>query len=161
MEQDDAITADQPMLVSTFLLGDAVFGLDTARVQEVVRVGDIAPVRGAAPFVLGIMNLRGRIATVIDLALKLGIPCAEVDRDSRIFIVDWRSESVGLVVDRVADVIEVDRADLAPPPENLRGVRGRHLMGVSQVGGHLTALLDLEAVLAVEAEDISTSSVRN
>ena len=155
MEQDDTITRDQAMLVSTFWLGDAVFGVDTARVQEVVRVGDITAVRGAAPYVLGIMNLRGRIATVIDLALKLGIPRAEMDASSRIFIADWRSEPVGLVVDRVADVIEMDRADLSPPPENLRGVKGQHLMGVSQAGGRLTALLDLEAVLASETGEMS------
>ena len=153
MRNEDTPQNEESMLVSTFVLGDAAFGVYTAKVQEVVRVGSITPVRGAAPCVLGIMNLRGRIATIIDLGLKLGIGAVDEARTNRIFIIDSRSEPIGLLVDSVTEVIEVDRADLEPVPENLAGIQGRQLMGVTQVGGRVTALLNLDAVLAVEHDN--------
>lgn len=155
----DALIDEQQMLVSTFFLGEAAFGLDTSQVQEVVRVGDITPVHQAPDFVLGVMNLRGRIATVIDLGVKLQINRSDVGEYSRIFIVEWEGEQIGLLVDRVADAISVDRADLKAPPENVRGVQGRQLKGVFQLEERLFALLDMEAVLAVES-DLESAAVR-
>lgn len=149
---------EEQMLVSTFFLGEAAFGLDTAQIQEVVRVGEITPVHQAPGFVLGVMNLRGRIATVIDLGVKLELARGEINGDSRIFIVVWEDEQVGLLVDRVADAITVDRSGIRPAPENVRGVQGRQFMGVCHVDGRLIALLDLTAVLTIEdgAEAAST-----
>jgi len=150
----------EQMLVSTFFLGDAAFGLDTAQVQEVVRVGDITPVHHAPGFVLGVMNLRGRIATVIDLGVKLDLARTEINSDSRIFIVEWEDEQIGLLVDRVADAVTVDRVDIKPAPENVRGVQGRQFMGVCYVDGGLIALLDLTAVLAIEDGSEAASARR-
>jgi len=150
---------DQQMLVSTFYLGEAAFALDTEQVQEVVRVGDITPVHHAPRFVLGVMNLRGRISTVIDLANKLELDRGETGTESRIFIVDCQGEQVGLLVDRVADAISVDRTDLKPAPENVRGIQGRHFKGVFQTEGRLVALLDMLSVLAIE-DEAEAASVR-
>lgn len=142
---------EQQMLVSTFFLGEAAFGIDTEQVQEVVRVGDITPVHHAPQYVLGVMNLRGRIATVIDLGIKLDLDRTEIGPDSRIFIVEWEGEQVGLLVDRVADAIALDRADLRPPPENVRSLQGHQLKGVCSVDGRLIALLEMAAVLDGES----------
>ena len=150
MVEHDATIDEQQILISTFFLGDAAFGLDTAQVQEVVRVGDITPVHHAPGFVVGVMNLRGRISTVIDLSIKLELDKARTGVDNRIFIVDWEGEQMGLLVDRVADAIALDRADLKPAPENVRGIQGRQFKGVFQVEGRLIALLDTAAVLDVE-----------
>lgn len=149
---------EQQMLVATFFLGDAAFGLDTSQVQEVVRVGSITPVRHAAEFVLGVMNLRGRIATVINLGAKLELDRTEIDEDSRIFIVEWEGEQIGLLVDQVADAIAVDRALIKPAPENVRGIQGRQFKGVFQADSRLIALLDMETVLSTEdpTEAVST-----
>ena len=150
MVEHDATIDEQQILISTFFLGDAAFGLDTAQVQEVVRVGDITPVHHAPGFVVGVMNLRGRISTVIDLSIKLELDKARTGVDNRIFIVDWEGEQMGLLVDRVADAIALDRADLKPAPENVRGIQGRQFKGVFQVEGRLIALLDTAAGLDVE-----------
>lgn len=155
MEEQNAAVNDQQMLVSTFFLGEAAFGLDTAQVQEVVRVGAMTPVHHAPEFVLGVMNLRGRIATVIDLGTKLELSHTEIGPDSRIFIVECQAEQIGLLVDRVADAIAVDQAELKPAPENVCGIQGRHFKGVYQVDGMLVALLDMASVLAIE--DVSAS----
>jgi purine-binding chemotaxis protein CheW len=96
------------------------------------------------------MNLRGRIVTVIDLGVKLELDRTERGADSRIFIVDWQGEQVGLLVDRVAEAIVVDQADLKSAPENVRNRQSRQFKGVFQVAGRLAALLDMAAVLALE-----------
>lgn len=150
MTERNASIDEHQMLVATFDLGDAAFGLDTTHVQEIVHVGDITPVHQAPPFVLGVMNLRGRITTVIDLGSKLELNPTEVRQESRIFIVDWQSEQVGLLVDRVAEAISLDHADLRKPPENVRGVQGKQFTGVFQTDGRLVALLDLAAILSVD-----------
>jgi len=134
-------------LVSSFYVNDALFGFDTTRVQEVVRIGTVTPVHDAPPFVRGVMNLRGRIVTVVDLAAKLALGTTEFTDESRIYIVEWKQEHLGLVVDRTADVLPLDRESLKPPPENVRGVSARMIEGMSQVGSRLVAVLGLDAVL--------------
>jgi purine-binding chemotaxis protein CheW len=134
-------------LVSSFFIGETLFGFDTVKVQEVVRVGNVTPIHHAPPFVRGVMNLRGRIVTVVDLATRLGLGSVEVDDDSRTYIVEWKQEHLGLLVDRTSDVVAFDRSAVKPPPENVRGVSGSMLQGMCQVAGRLVALLNLDAML--------------
>jgi purine-binding chemotaxis protein CheW len=138
---------DQDALVSSFYVADTLFGFDTAKVQEVVRVGNVTPIHHAPPFVRGVMNLRGRIVTVVDLAARLDLGTVEVTDDSRTYIVEWKQEHLGLLVDRTADVVSFDRQTVKPPPENVRGVSGAMLEGMCQVDGRLVALISLDALL--------------
>ena len=72
--------AEAELLVATFLLGEAIFAIDTALIQEVVMTGDLTPVRHAPGYVAGIRNLRGRIITVIDLRVRLGLGSSSATR---------------------------------------------------------------------------------
>jgi purine-binding chemotaxis protein CheW len=139
----------QDLLVATFQLGDndGVFGIDATLIQEVVMVGELTPVRHAQPYVAGIRNLRGRIITVIDLCVRLGLGAVEIGPESRILIADWKGEPVGLLVDRVADAVTVEAGGLENAPPNLHGVEMQKLLGVFSSGERLAALLDLTAVL--------------
>lgn len=134
-------------LVATFLLGEAVFGIGAEQVQEVVRPGNITPVHHAPPFVVGIRNLRGRIVTVIDLAVRLELGSVELGAASRVLIVDWQGEPVGLLVDQVSDTVAVEPELVGVPPANVNGVQSRHLKGVYRGAERLVALLDLAVVL--------------
>ena len=138
----------EEQLIATFELGsDGVFGIDATLIQEVVMVGEITPVRHASDYVAGIRNLRGRIITVIDSGVRLGLGPVEIGPESRILIADWKGEPVGLLVDRVTDAIALETDDLKPAPPNLHGVQMQQLRGVFQAGDRLAALLDLAAVL--------------
>jgi purine-binding chemotaxis protein CheW len=97
--------------------------------------------------VAGIRNLRGRIITVIDLCVRLGLGAVEIGPESRILIADWKGEPVGLLVDRVEDAVAVEAGGLEPAPPNLHGVQMQKLLGVFPSGERLAALLDLAAVL--------------
>ena len=145
-------TVEEDLLTATFQLGgdDCVFGINAILIQEVVMVGELTPVRHAPEYVAGIRNLRGRIITVIDLSMRLGLGFVEIGPESRILIADWKGEPVGLLVDRVADAIEVGAGALEPAPPNLHGVQMQKLLGVFRSGERLAALLDLAAVLGAD-----------
>jgi len=152
MAEGTSIVNDSAILISTFVLGEAAFGIDTAQIQEVVRAGDITPVHQAPDFVVGVMNLRGRISTVIDLAVKLELGGVAAGLDNRIFIIEWQGEQVGLLVDKVTDALTVELNTVKPAPENVHGVQGRFFKGVCYAGNRLIALLDLTAILQLEDE---------
>jgi purine-binding chemotaxis protein CheW len=147
------------MLAASFLLGKAAFGVDTAQVQEVVRLGNLTPVHHAPNYVVGIRNLRGRIVTVIDLRTRLGLGCVAASAECRIFIVEGQGEPIGLLVDQVADTIDINSADIHPAPSNVNGVQSRYLRGVYRTGPRLVALLDLPAILQT-ATDATPLRVR-
>ena len=113
-------------------------------------VGELTPVRHARTYVAGIRNLRGRIITVIDLCVRLGLGAVEIGPESRILIADWKGEPVGLLVDRVADAISRRSRRFGTAPPNLHGVQMQKLRGVFRSGERLAALLDLAAVLGSE-----------
>ncbi len=136
-------------LVATFYLGEAAFGVHADHVQEVVRTGTVTPVHHAPSYVVGIRNLRGRIVTVIDLGSRLELTRVELGEESRILIMDWKGEPIGLLVDEVADTVSVTRDSIEPAPANVHGVQARNIKGVFRTTERLVALLDLSSVLDV------------
>lgn len=148
---DEAAAAT--LLLSTFQLGDATYGVDTMCVQEVVRAVRLTPVHHAPDYIRGVMNLRGRIVTVIDLATKIGLDSQSDALDGRIMIVDGQGEQIGVFVDAVSDVVSPDEAELSPVPANIPGAQQRYYSGVCRGNGEIITVLNLAAVLAVETAD--------
>lgn len=145
-------TQDRQMLVTTFVVSGSLFGMDTAMVQEVVRLTTVTPVHHAASCVVGVMNLRGHISTVIDLSARLGLGHADLSGDKRIIIVEWLGERVGLVVDTMEDVLSVDREAIGPAPENVRSAQSHRMLGVFRNGDRIVAMLDLDKVLSLDGD---------
>lgn len=143
---------DGQRLAVSCVVRNTLCGVDTEPVQEIVKVGQITPVHHAPPYVVGIMNLRGRVVTVIDLGLKLDLGATPLTPDSRILIVAWQGEALGLLIDTVLGVVPIDRAEMKPPPENVRGVQSDMVEGVCRVDDRLMALLDLRSVLAADGD---------
>jgi purine-binding chemotaxis protein CheW len=134
-------------LASTFTIGVALLGISTLHIQEIIRVVDISEVPHAPDYILGILNLRGRIVTVIDLGRRLSLGACRTTDLSRIIIVDDRSESVGLMVDQVIDVIPINPDALQSPPSNLNSVQGSFFEHVYRCSDGLVGLLNLDAIL--------------
>ncbi len=139
--------AGQTVLLATFFVRDALCALDAAGVQEVIRLGPVTPVAYAPPEVVGIVNLRGRIVTIVDLGLRLGFPKYAASPDSRIFIIEDRGEFIGLLVDRVDEVVEVESENWQPPPANVNGGQSRFFKGVCRAAGRVITLLDPDQIL--------------
>ena len=152
---------EDALLVSVFHLGNAMFGIPAAQIQEVVQMGSVTPVHHAPAFVVGIRNLRGRIVTVIDLGTRLELGEAARSADSRILIVDSEGELVGLLVDRVDDTIFLQPEDMSPAPANLGTLHENALRGVYRCANGLVTLLDHSPVLrACETRSVKTAASR-
>ncbi len=131
----------------SFQLANATFGLDTMLVQEIIKVPDITSVYLAPEDITGIINLRGKIVTIIDLAIKLDLPTEIPMADRRIIIVESQEEPFGLVVDKINDVIHVDSEELDSAPSNVRIAQSRFIAGVFRDNEQLIAILNLNEVI--------------
>ena len=134
--------------LSCFYIDEALCGVDIDLVQEINKHIIFTEVPHAPDYVLGIMNLRGRIVTIIDLGKKLGLGDSKVSESSRIIIVNSKEEQIGLLVDRITDVVASDWDQVTPPPSNIKGVQGKYFQGVLKVKNKLVAILDIEEVLS-------------
>ena len=134
--------------LATFYAGEALCGMDILKIQEINKLLEMTPVPQAPEYVRGILNLRGQIVTVIDLCRKLGLPSVEVDKEeSRNIIVNSGNEYVGLLVERISDVVSAETDSVQPPPANIGGVQGKYFEGVFKTDNSLIGILDAEEVL--------------
>ena len=140
----------QSFLVSTFFIEDTRFGIDTSRVQEIIKVIDITNIHHAPEYIMGAINLRGKIVTIMNLGRKLVLSPTEIDDEARIMIADWGDEYVGLLVDKVSDVIVVERERIKPAPSNVKGAQGRYFEGVYETEDGLVGILNVDEVLVSE-----------
>lgn len=137
--------------ISCFYVGEALCGIDIGFVQEINKQVMFTSVPHSPEYVMGIMNLRGKIVTIIDLGKKLGIESsANITDSTRIIIVNSREEYIGLLVDRVTDVVVADWEKVSPPPSNIKGVKGKYFQGVYKFKNMLVAILDVDEVLDSE-----------
>ncbi|MGA3240006.1 MAG: chemotaxis protein CheW [Bryobacteraceae bacterium] len=137
----------QTVLLATFFVRDALCALDASRVQEVIRVETVTLVRHAPAEVAGVINLRGKIVTLLDLGTILGFGKSEVTRESRVFIIEDRNEFLGVLVDRVGEVIEIEPGHGDSLPVNIPATQARFFQGVRRAGGHVIAILNPAEVL--------------
>jgi purine-binding chemotaxis protein CheW len=145
--------AGQTVLLATFFVRDALCALDAAGIQEVIRLGPVTSVSYAPEEVLGIVNLRGKIVTIVDLGLRLGFPKAVAGPDSRIFIIEDSNEFIGLLVDRVDEVVELEAGQWQPPPANVNWGQARFFQGVCRNRGRVITLLDAGQILKLRNEE--------
>lgn len=134
-------------LLATFFVRDALCALDASGVQEVIRVESVTPVRHAPDEVAGVINLRGKIVTLLDLGLILGFGKSSITKESRIFIVEDRNEYLGVLVDKVSEVIEVEPGQAESLPVNIPSAQARFFEGVCRTGGRVIALLNSAEIL--------------
>ena len=132
----------------TFHLGEEAYGINVMQVQEVLRVSEIAPVPGASHYVMGIINLRGNVVTVIDTRSRLGLPPRDVDDSSRIVIIEAGKHVVGILVDSVAEVIELRMSEVESAPNVGGDESSKYIQGVASVDGELLIMVDLNKLLS-------------
>jgi purine-binding chemotaxis protein CheW len=134
--------------LATFYVGEALCGMDILKVQEINKLMEMTKVPQAPDYVMGILNLRGQIVTIIDLGKKLGLSEISVDDSSRNIIVNSDNEYIGLLVSRIGDVVEADWAKVERPPANIGGLQGTYFKGVFKMDDRLIGILDADQVLA-------------
>jgi len=123
-----------------FRSGDAVYGVDSTHIQEIIPFRRVTRLPGAPPFVRGLINVRGTIVTVIDLGVRLDPSCAPTD-DGSVLLARYHDRTVGLAVDEVLDVRGVVIEPL--PERQTNGV----VRGLSTVDAYAVVILDLDAMM--------------
>ena len=145
------ISNEEEVMYTCFYLGDTLCGLDIGLVQEIYDDLNITFVPLAPEYILGVMNLRGEIITVIDQRCKIGLGNSTMDNSSRILIVRLNNDFIGLLVDRIADVVTTTTNKVVKPPSNVKGLQGAYFKGVIHTeSNELLALLDLDTLLSEE-----------
>lgn len=151
--------------IATFILGDAQFGLDILLVKEVYRSVAMTPIPDAPDQIRGLMNLRGRVVTVMDLNTCLNRPSKGKNEEQYLLILKTDEEVksykkkgqlssitlgediAGFPIDQMDDVIEVEPDEILPPPPNLMEVSSDLVEGIVKKGDRLVILLDITTVL--------------
>ncbi len=137
------------IVLSTFLVGETVCGMDILKVQEINKLMEMTEVPQAPDYVRGILNLRGQIVTVIDLGKKIGLGETEIQPEARNIIVNTPGEHVGLLVREISDVVPVDPDKIEPPPANMSGIQGQFFTGIYKTEKILIGILDVDAILRI------------
>jgi len=134
----------------TFRLDDETYGINVMQVREVLRYTEIAPVPGAPPYVLGIINLRGSVVTVIDTRTRFGLASAETTDNTRIVIIEVENQVVGILVDAVAEVVYLRQSEIETAPNVGTEESAKFIQGVCNKNGELLILVDLEKLMSEE-----------
>lgn len=138
---------DGEIQLATFYVGDLFVGVEIDKVQEINRRTDLVPAPGAPSHVRGVVNLRGDVVTVLDLRQILGLPSKPIHRQNRNVVTHSNGELIGLLVDRIADILSISSFAISPAPANL-DVNEELLRGVCRTDKEILLILNLDHVLA-------------
>ena len=154
IRDDLSAEAGEQQQYLTFLLADEMFAIGILSIREIIEYGVVTDVPMTPPFIRGVLNLRGAVVPVIDLALRFGRPAQENTKRTCIVIVEIEaangSQQMGVVVDAVSEVLEIPASEIEPPPEFGARIRNDFIKGMGKIDGKFVIVLDLNRVMSIE-----------
>lgn len=146
---DDTKGAEEIQLV-VFSIGREEFAVEVTQVREIMRMEEITRMPKSPHFVEGIINLRGQIIAVVELAKRLNLEAGERSSDTRIIVVEAEEIKIGMIVDSVSEVLRVSADAVEPSPTLATDVSAAYLRGVVKQDNRLIIMLDLTRVLSLQ-----------
>ncbi|MBU3156764.1 chemotaxis protein CheW [Clostridium estertheticum] len=137
----------------TFSVGKESYGIEIKFVTEIIGIQEITEVPELPDYVKGIINLRGKIIPVIDVRLRFRKEPKDYNDRTCIVVINIKETTVGLIVDNVAEVINIDDSNIVPPPQMKTGFHNRYVRGIGKVGNEVKLLLDCDKLLNDEELD--------
>lgn len=144
---------DEVLQWVTFKLENETYGINVMQVQEVLRYSEIAPVPGAPLYVLGIINLRGNVVTVIDTRSRFGLESSDITDNTRVVVIESEKQVIGILVDSVAEVVYLKASEIDEAPNVGNDESAQFIQGVSNRDGELLILVDLDQLLSDDEWD--------
>ncbi len=129
-----------------FNLVNETYGIELDQLQEVLKAKSIGPVPGSADYLRGIINLRGSLVTVIDLKKRMGLDHSQITQHSRVIIVKFESRLIGLLVDRVKEIIRLKQSDFIESEIGLSRVDNKFIRKIGKTSDQVIIFPDLKAV---------------
>jgi purine-binding chemotaxis protein CheW len=133
-----------------FKVGSQTFGVGIEYIKEIIPYQDVTPVPDTFDFVEGIINLRGKIVTVIDMRRRLRVPLITNEKTTRILVLDFEGRLMGLIVDSASEIVRVPIESIGPPPELMNEVGANYITGITRHRDHLIVILELRRILSAE-----------
>ncbi|MAL99363.1 chemotaxis protein CheW [Hydrocarboniclastica marina] len=138
----------------TFSLSDEMFAVGIQRVREIIEYSNVTTVPMMPRFVRGVINLRGSVVPVIDLAARFGREASSIHRRTCIVVIeienDGLEQELGVIVDAVSEVLDIPEREIEAAPSFGARIRADFISGMGKVDGRFVILLDVDRVLAVE-----------
>ncbi|MEO7861858.1 MAG: chemotaxis protein CheW [Nitrospirales bacterium] len=159
LNQQIGLTTDGSQYL-TFQLGEELYGVDILRVQEIKGYTTVTKIPNTPPHIKGVLNLRGTIVPIVELRTKFGMSTIDYTLFTVIVVVVVRDRIMGLVVDSVSDVLNIEKKDIQPPPQFGAKVDVSVLTGIGKSGDKLVSLLNVDRLL-IESEMQEASAVAN
>jgi len=147
--EGSAVKEGEILELLAFQLADEEYAIDILMIKEIIRSLEITHVPRRPPVIKGIISLRGTIIPIYDLRTRLGLTDSPPTRNTRILVVELNKGQVGIIADRVTEVVKVKGTDVEPPPATGNGMTAGHLKGVTRVNGRLIILLDLTKAISL------------
>lgn len=139
--------AEKELQVVGFRIGEETFGVPIAHVREIIRVPQITALPNAPEYVEGVINLRGKIISVIDLRKRFGESNPQPGRKNRILVVELQNRIVGLIVNSASEVLKLPPSEIEPPSRVFPDGELECVTGVGKMNGCLVILVDLGKLL--------------
>ena len=152
MHNQDTVVLLQDKIIKflIFQVGEIHYGIDILKIEGINWVPAITPVFSAPSYVKGLLNLRGQLVTVFDLAIRLGLQECQLSKKSRIIILKLNMEYVGLLVDSVIEVVASQEKFVEPPPANASESQRAFFSGILKRNNSLTTIIDVDEIIKVE-----------
>jgi purine-binding chemotaxis protein CheW len=145
----------------TFFLANEEYGFEILKVQEIIVFQSITPVPRTPQFIRGVINLRGKIIPVLDLRTKFGMEQVEPTNETCIIVVRVDSIEMGILVDKVSEVLEIQGGNIEPVPHFGNGFDTNFILGLGKSQGKVKILINVEEVLSTDEIRAAKSSVVN
>jgi purine-binding chemotaxis protein CheW len=140
----------------TFVLGNESYGIPVLKIREIIRMTDITAVPRMPEYIKGVINLRGKVIPIVDLRMKFGLPAGAPTERTCIVVVqvalaNGNSPQMGLIVDAVEEVLNINGADIEATPDFGGRVDTDYMTGMAKVRGAVKTLLDIDKIVSADS----------
>ncbi|HSA34370.1 MAG TPA: chemotaxis protein CheW [bacterium] len=158
LKKETATRSEQPLQFISFFVGDEIYATDILKIHEITNYRDLTRIPSAPSFVKGVLDLKGIAVPVMDLREKFALPARPYSKFSVIMVVDVSGRIMGVIVDSVADVLQIDRADIQPAPKFSATLKAEFIKGMIKQGDNrFIVLLDMDRMLSDRELDMVES----
>lgn len=126
-----------------FRIGSEEYGIDILQVQEILKLPKVTKLPKSRPYIMGVIDLRGKVLPIVDLSKRFGIESDRTSENSRAIVVNIGGKKVGLGIDSVSHVFKVNSKDIEPPPPVVRGISGKYIVGIAKMDDGFVVVLDI------------------
>ncbi len=136
------------MQIVCFKIGNEDYGIEILKVQEIMKLPKITELPKTVEYIMGVIDLRGKVLPVIALGKRFEIEEAAKYKSEKAIVVSIKGREVALAIDSVSSVARVDSKDIEPPPPIVKGISGRYIVGIAKINDEFVVILDIDQIFS-------------